>query len=95
MPITSKFLKFKGATQHYVVKLPKSSDARHNCLKDLRVTGTLGIRANSSPNSFVTLYAILLHCSINSIALGSLEFMDILSHPKELPSISDKKSWKL
>ena len=49
VPITNKSSKFKGATQHYVVKLPKSAGARHYCPKILRVPGTLGTRANSSP----------------------------------------------
>jgi hypothetical protein len=47
--ITSKSSKFKGATQHYLVKLPKSAGARHDCPKIAQVPGTLGIRANSSP----------------------------------------------
>ena len=38
-----------GATQQYVVKLPKSAGARHYCPKILQVPGTLGTRANSSP----------------------------------------------
>ena len=42
-----KSSKFKGATQHYLVKLPKSAGARHYCPKILRVPGTLGTRANS------------------------------------------------
>ena len=33
VPITSKFSKFKGKTQHYVVKLPKSVGARQYCPK--------------------------------------------------------------
>ena len=49
VPITSKSSKFKGATQHYVVKLPKSAGARHYCPKIQRVPGTHGTRANSSP----------------------------------------------
>jgi len=51
VPITSKSSKFKGATQHYVVKLPKSAGARHYCPKIQGVPGTLGTRANSSPVS--------------------------------------------
>ena len=47
--ITSKFSKFKGATHHYVVKLPKSAGTRHYCPKIPRVPGTLDTRANSSP----------------------------------------------
>ena len=50
VPITSKSSKFKGETQHYVVKLPKSAGARHYCPKILRVPGTLGTHANSSPD---------------------------------------------
>ena len=41
-----------GATQHYVVKLPKSAGARHYCPKSLPVPGTLGTRANSSPVTY-------------------------------------------
>ena len=48
--ITSKSSKFKGETEHYVVKLPKSAGARHYCPKILQVLGTLGTRANSSPD---------------------------------------------
>ena len=46
---TSKSSKFNGATQHYVVKLPKSASARHYCPKIPQVPGNLGTRANSSP----------------------------------------------
>ena len=46
VPITSKFSKFKGETQPYVVKLPKSVGARHYCPKILRVPGTPGTRSN-------------------------------------------------
>ena len=46
----SKYSKLKGETQHYVVKLTKSAGARHYCLKIPRVPGTLGTRANSSPD---------------------------------------------
>jgi len=49
VPITNKSSKFKGATQHYAVKLPKSAGAIHYCPKSLQVPGTLGTRANSSP----------------------------------------------
>ena len=49
VPITSKSSKFKGAIQHYVVKLSKSAGTRHYCPKIQRVPGTLGTRANSSP----------------------------------------------
>ena len=45
----SKSSKFKGATQHYVVKLRKPAGARHYCPKIPWVPGTLGTRANSSP----------------------------------------------
>ena len=48
VPITSKSSKFKGVTQHYVLKLPKSAGARHYCPKIPWVTGTLGTCANSS-----------------------------------------------
>ena len=41
--------KFKGVTHPYVVKLPKSTGARHYCLTVRRVPDTLGTRANSSP----------------------------------------------
>ena len=43
VPITSKSSKFKGATQHYVVKLPKSAGARHYCTKILWVPGKLQV----------------------------------------------------
>ena len=33
VPIISKSSKFKGATQHYVSKLPKSVGAKHYCPK--------------------------------------------------------------
>ena len=49
VPIPSKSTNFKVATQHYVVKLPKSAGARHYCPNILRVPGTLCTRANSSP----------------------------------------------
>jgi hypothetical protein len=49
VPITSKSSNFKGATQHHVVKMQKSAGARQYCRKILRVPGTLGTRANSSP----------------------------------------------
>ena len=49
MPIASKFSNFKGETQCYVVKLPKSAGAGQYCPKILRVPGTRGTRANSSP----------------------------------------------
>ena len=42
VPITSKSSKFKGTTQHYVAKLPKSAGVRHYCPKSLRMPGTLG-----------------------------------------------------
>ena len=48
--LCSKFSKFMGATQHYVVKLPKSAGARHYYSKIPRVPGTLGTRAKSSPD---------------------------------------------
>ena len=48
VPITDKSSKFKGATQHYVVKLPKSAGARYYCPKVPRVPGTLGTRSSSS-----------------------------------------------
>ena len=46
VPITSKSPKFKGEAQHYVVKLSKSTGARHYCPKIQQVPGTC---ANSSP----------------------------------------------
>ena len=49
VPITSKSSKFKGATQHYVVELTKPVGATHYCPKIPRVPGTIGTRANSSP----------------------------------------------
>ena len=49
VPITSKSSNFKGETQHYVVKLPKSAGVRQYCPKILQVPGTLGTCANSSP----------------------------------------------
>ena len=49
VPITSKSSQFKGETQYYVVKLPKSAGARQYCPKIQRVPGTLGTHANSSP----------------------------------------------
>ena len=49
MPITSKSSKFKGVTQPYVEKLPKSAGARHYCPKIRQVPGTPGTRAKSSP----------------------------------------------
>ena len=56
VPITSKSSKFKGASQYYVVKLPKSAGARHYCPKIQRVPGNLSTRANSSPvNNNLTL----------------------------------------
>ena len=45
----SKSSNFKGETQHYVVKLPKSAGAGQYCPKIPRVPATLGTRANSSP----------------------------------------------
>jgi hypothetical protein len=48
--ITGKSSKFKGETQHYVIKLPKSAGARHYGPKIQRVPGTLGTRADSSPD---------------------------------------------
>ena len=53
VPITSKSSKFKGETQHYLVKLPKSTGARYYCPKIQRVPGTLGTHANSSPESLI------------------------------------------
>jgi hypothetical protein len=49
-PIPSRSSNFKGETQHYVVKLPKSAGARQYCPKTLWMPGTLGTRANSSPS---------------------------------------------
>ena len=46
VPITSKF---NGATQHYVVKFPKSAGVRHYCSKIPQVPGTLGTHANLIP----------------------------------------------
>ena len=65
VPITSKSSKFKGETQYYVVKLPKSAGARHYCPKIWRMPGTLGTRANSSPEwcSF-PMYDALSLCTI-------------------------------
>ena len=54
MPIT-KFSKFKGETQHHVLKLWNSASARHYCAKFLRVLGTLGTHANSSPVKWISL----------------------------------------
>ena len=51
MPITIKASKFKGATQHYIVKLPKSVGARHYCPTIPQMLGTLGTRANLSPET--------------------------------------------
>jgi len=51
VPITSKSSKFKGATQHYVVKLPKSTGASNYCPKIPQMPGTLVTQANSSPAS--------------------------------------------
>ena len=48
VPITSKSSNFKGETQHYIVKLPKSAGARQYCPKIPWVPGTLGTRAISS-----------------------------------------------
>ena len=62
VPITNKSSKFKGGTQPYVVKLPKSAGARHYCPNILRVPGTLGTRANSSPDKYV--YKDLVHLAI-------------------------------
>ena len=42
---------FKGETQHYVVKLPKSVGARQYCPKIQQVPGTRGNHTNSSPES--------------------------------------------
>ena len=50
VPNTSKSSKLKGETQHYVVKLPKAGYAKQYCPKILQVPGTLGTRANSSPD---------------------------------------------
>ena len=47
--IASKSSNFKGETQHYVVKLPKSVGARKFCPKTLWVPGTLGTCSNSIP----------------------------------------------
>ena len=72
VPITSTSSKFKGATQHYLVKLPKSAGARHYCPKTPRVPGTLGTRANSSPVSSVLCLGNCdqnKECSWNSIAM--------------------------
>ena len=50
VPITSKSSSYKGETQHYVVKLPKSASAPDITVqKILRVPGTLRTHANSSP----------------------------------------------
>jgi hypothetical protein len=51
--ITNESSKFKGATEHYVVKLPKSTGARHYYPKNPRLPGTLGTGANSSPESML------------------------------------------
>ena len=47
--IASKSSNFKGETQHYVVKLPKSVGARKFCPKTPWVPGTLGTCSNSIP----------------------------------------------
>ena len=47
--ITSKFSNFKGETQFYVIKLPKSAGAGQECPKIMWVPGTCGTRTNSSP----------------------------------------------
>ena len=60
MPITSKSSKFKGATQHYEVKLPKLVVDRHNCSKIQQVPGILGTHANSSPALILKDAAILI-----------------------------------
>ena len=49
----SESSKFKGATKHYIVKLPKSAGARHYSPKILQGQGTLGTRADSSPEKTV------------------------------------------
>ena len=65
LPITSKSSKFKGTSQHYLVKLPKSTGARHYCLKIARVPGTLGTHANSSPDrSYILLGLLRVVCGI-------------------------------
>ena len=61
VPITSKASKVKCETQNYVVKLPKSVGASHYCPEILRVPGTLGTHANSSPES--------LSCNFTSACL--------------------------
>ena len=49
VPITSKSSNFKGKTQCYIVKVPKSTGAGQYCPKILRMPGTRGTRTNSSP----------------------------------------------
>ena len=46
VPITSKSPNFKGETQRYVVKLPKSAGARQYCLNIPQVPGTRGTHTN-------------------------------------------------
>ena len=58
------------ATQHYVVKLPKSVDARHYCPKMPRVPGTLGTRANKSPESTFILKQCFARSLIDTILGG-------------------------
>ena len=81
VPITSKLSKFKGATQHYVVKLPKLAGATHYCPKIQRVPGTLGTRTNSSldsthdPNPY-------------SLSILSSELADVTKIPDKLTMMS-------
>ena len=58
MPITSKSSKFKGKTQHYVVKLPKSAGTGQYGPK-------IGNRANLSPE-FPTQFSVATYAPVVS-----------------------------
>ena len=74
VPITSKSSNFKGETQHYVVKLPKSAGASQYCPKIQWVPGTLGARSNSSP-------AYLTFLCLPIKAIMGIEFLAYFWNP--------------
>ena len=66
-------LNFKGKTQHYVVKLPKSTAARQYCPKIPRVPGTLGTHANSSPTTIIRLHGSSMLWWLHNLVGGDME----------------------
>ena len=78
----SKPSNFKDETQHYVVKLPKSAGARHYYWpKILRVPGTHGTRANSSPATIIFQIPLLENLYILHISL-TVQFLIYLFFSK-------------